>query len=297
MKKGIIYAAIAYILWGAFPAYFKLIQAVPAMQIVGHRIIWSFFFLLAVVIARHELPALKAAATPRILALYLVAGILLSINWLTYVGAVNAGFVVEASLGYFINPLVSVLLGTLFLKEKLRPWQWVPIGLATAGVIYLTLSLGSLPWISLVLAVTFGLYGLMKKLTPLGSLHGLTLETVTIFIPALGYLLFTEASGVGAFGHASLLTSLLLALTGVVTAIPLLLFSSGAQRVPLSTMGLLQYISPTLQFLFGIFMFGEPFSHDRLIGFSIIWAALIFFTVESFLSQRKTRGNNNLAPA
>jgi chloramphenicol-sensitive protein RarD len=296
LKKGILFAAAAYILWGVFPAYFKLLQSVPAIQIVGHRIIWSFIFLVALVAIRRELPALKAATTPRILGLYLIAGILLSVNWLVYVGSVNAGFVVEASLGYFINPLVSVLLGTLFLKEKLRPWQWVPVGLAALGVVYLTVSLGKLPWISLVLAFTFGLYGLMKKLTPLGSLHGLTLETVTIFIPALAFLLFCQANGTGAFGHASLLTNLLLALTGVVTAIPLLLFSAGAQRVPLSTMGLLQYFSPTLQFLFGVFMFGEPFDHNHLIGFSIIWAALIVFSVESYLAQRKIHIQATLKP-
>lgn len=290
VKKGILSVVLAYTLWGVFPIYFKALHQVPAFQITAHRIVWSCLFLLLLVASRRELGALRAAIKPRVLLIYLAAGALLAVNWGTYVWSVNAGFLVEASLGYFINPLVSVLLGIVFLRERLRPWQWLPVGLALSGVAYLTISFGSLPWIALVLASTFGLYGLMKKIAPLGSLYGLMLETSMIFIPALGFLVFSEISGAGAFGHINPLTTLLLSLTGVVTAIPLLLFASGTRAVPLSTVGLLQYISPTLQFIMGVFVYGEAFNHDHLIGFSIIWIALAFFWAESYLSFRRKRG-------
>ena len=286
-NKGVIYATVAYVMWGIFPLFFYAIKVVPATQIVSHRIIWSFIFLAFLILVRSEFGALKSALSPRILLIYTVAGILLSINWLTYVWGVNSGYVVETSLGYFINPLVSVLLGVIFLREKLRLVQWVPIGLAAAGVAYLTVNYGSLPWIALVLAVTFGLYGFIKKVAPLGSLHGLTLETGAIFLPAVGFLIIEEARGVGAFGHTGLITGLLLCLTGIVTAVPLLLFASGARRVPLSTLGLLQYITPTLQFLVGVYILGEPFTFSRLIGFAMIWMALFIFSTESFINRRK----------
>src|SRR5450759_3710999 len=176
MNKGILYTAAAYLLWGIFPLYFKAIENVPAIQIVSHRIVWSLVFLVLIILALKQFGEFRAQLSPRIVGVYLIAGVLLSINWLTYVWSVNAGFVVEASLGYFINPLVSVLLGVIFLKEKMRPWQWVPFGIAAAGVIYLTLSRSSSLWVPLTLAFSFGLYGLMKKLTPLGSLYGLTVE-------------------------------------------------------------------------------------------------------------------------
>jgi chloramphenicol-sensitive protein RarD len=288
MNKGIVYTAAAYFLWGIFPLYFKAIETVPALQIVGHRIVWSLLFLIGVIAVRKEIGAFRSQLTPRILGVYLVAGVLLSINWLTYVWAVNHGYVIEASLGYFINPLVSVLLGVIFLKEKLRPWQWVPFGLAAAGVFYLILSHGSSLWIPLTLAFSFGLYGLMKKITPLGSLHGLTTETVMVCLPALGFLLFEQSQGRGAFWNAGAHTTLLLSLAGVITAVPLLLFSAGTRSIPLTMVGLLQYITPTMQFLLGIYLYGEPFTPERLAGFCIIWTALVFFTTESFLARRKS---------
>jgi chloramphenicol-sensitive protein RarD len=204
-----------------------------------------------------------------------------------YVWAVNAGHILETSLGYFINPLVSVLLGVIFLRERLRPAQWVPVLLALIGVVYMTISYGQIPWISLVLAFSFGLYGLVKKMAPLGSLHGLAMETGMIFIPALVFLLVEEFSGVGAFGHVSLQLTLLLAFSGVATAIPLLLFASGVRQVTLTTVGLLQYIAPTLQFILGVLVFSEPFGPERLVGFSIIWLALIVFSAENLLNRRK----------
>jgi chloramphenicol-sensitive protein RarD len=287
MKKGVLSAVAAYALWGFFPIYFKILKNVPAFQITAHRIVWSFLLMVLLTGLWREFPALRSAFKGRTLLIYLGASIFVGINWLVYVWAVNAGFIVEASLGYFINPLVSVLFGRILLGEKLRPMQWVPVGLACAGVIFLTVSYGALPWISLVLACSFGLYGLFKKIAPLAPLPGLALETAMIFLPALGYLLLQEFHGVGSFGHAGLLTNLLLALTGVVTAVPLLLFAAASRRVRLTTMGLLQYITPSLQFLIGIFLYNEAFTPARLVGFSIIWLALLFFSTESFLNRRR----------
>ena len=287
IDKGALYAAAAYFCWGLFPLYFKLLHQASAFQIVGHRIAWSFLFLLLILALRGEIPALRAAINLRTFLIYLGAGSLLAVNWSMYVWGVNAGFVVETSLGYFINPLVSVLLGVVILREKLRLLQWIPVGLAAAGVAYLTFSYGALPWLALALAFTFGLYGLFKKLAPLGSLPGLALETGAVFPVALGYLLFEEVRGGGVFGHAGLWISLLLAFSGVVTAVPLLFFATGARRVPLTLLGLIQYLSPTLQFLTGVFLFGEPFTPSRLIGFSFIWLALILFSAESLVTWRR----------
>jgi len=280
MKQGLFYVFTAYAMWGFFPIYFKFLKEAPAIQIMPHRVTWSFFFLLFLIAVRKEFPAILKSITKKTVITYTIAGILLATNWLTYVWGVNAGFVVETSLGYFINPLVSVVLGVVFLKEKLRPLQWVPVALATIGVIYLTIDHGSLPWIALVLAFTFGTYGLIKKIAPLPSIHGLTIETGVLFLPAIAYLLLVEVNGTGAFGHASTLTTILLALSGIITAIPLLFFASGAPKVPLSTIGIVQYIAPTIQFLIGVFIYDEPFTRGQLIGFGIVWTALIIFTVE-----------------
>ncbi|MCX8024422.1 MAG: EamA family transporter RarD [Thermanaerothrix sp.] len=289
INSGVVFAAAAYTLWGFFPIYFKALKEVPAPQVLAHRIVWAFLFLLGVLVARREVGTLQRLLTPRILLSYLGAGVLLAINWLAYVWGVASGFIVETSLGYFINPLVSVVLGVLFLRERLRPWQWLPVGLAAVGVAYLTLEYGRLPWLALVLAFSFGLYGLLKKLAPLNALYGLTLETGSVFLPALAYLVGMEVLGQGAFGHGPIAQTLLLALTGVVTAIPLLLFAGGARRVPLTTLGLLQYIAPSLQFLLGVFVYGEPFGLTQLIGFSLIWLALAIFSAEGFIAQRRQR--------
>lgn len=282
MNKGVLSAASAYILWGFFPIYFHALKNVPSFEVVGHRIVWSFLFVLVVVILRREISALRATITRRTLWIYLCAGVLLSFNWMIYIYGINSGFVVEASLGYFINPLVNVMLGVVLFRERLRLMQWLAVGLAAVGVTYLTIRYGALPWIALGLAFTFGFYGLVKKVAPLNSLHGLTLETGMIFVPALVYLLYVSFTGAGSFGQAGWTTSFLLALTGVVTAIPLLFFASGARSVPLTTLGLLQYISPTMQFITGVYLFREPFTQSHLIGFCIIWLALLTFTIEGF---------------
>jgi chloramphenicol-sensitive protein RarD len=290
MKKGIIYGIGAYLLWGFFPIYWKWLKAVPATQLIAHRIIWSFILLTIIVLATRQGRAFRAAALHRrVVLIYLASGILLAINWLTYVWAVNAGFIVETSLGYFINPLISVLLGVLFLHEKLRTWQWILIGLAAVGVFYVALSYGQFPWIALTLAFSFGIYGLVKKIAPLGSLHGLTLETGLLFLPAVGFLVMMEMQGQGAFLHSGITADLLMAGAGVVTAVPLLMFSSAAQRIPLSMVGVLQYITPTMQFLLGVLVYREPFNRSHLIGFCIVWLALILFWIEGFLASRRLR--------
>jgi chloramphenicol-sensitive protein RarD len=222
-----------------------------------------------------------------VLLTYTLTAGLLAVNWLIFIYGINSGQVVETSLGYFINPLLSVALGVVFLRERLRPMQWFPVGLAALGVLYLTLQYGSLPWIALALAFSFGMYGLIKKIAPLGSLHGLSLETGIIFIPALLFLLYAESQGNRSFGHLGLNVTLLLAFAGVTTALPLLLFGLAARSIPLTLLGILQYIAPTVQFLLGIFLYQEPFTVTRLVGFSIIWLALLIFTVEGLYERRK----------
>ncbi|MBI4928941.1 MAG: EamA family transporter RarD [Anaerolineae bacterium] len=288
MSKGTASAISAYAIWGLFPIYWKFLHTVPALQLMTHRVVWALIFVVAVMTSRGEWAAMRKEINRRTLLVYLLAGVLLAINWLVYIWAVNAGFIVESSLGYFINPLVNVLLGVVFLRERMRPLQWIPIALASAGVLYLTVSYGKLPWIALVLAFSFGFYGLIKKMAPLGSLHGLTLETALLFVPSLGVLLFAEFNGTGAFGHTGWVQAALMMGTGLVTAIPLLLFSEGVRNTPLTLMGLLQFLAPTMQFRVGVLVYREPFSGNQVVGFVIIWAALILFTVENLWQRRQS---------
>ncbi|HEY5157446.1 MAG TPA: EamA family transporter RarD [Anaerolineales bacterium] len=288
MKKGILYALGAYITWGLFPFYWKILAGVPALQLLGHRILWSFISLFAILLIARQWKTIQDALNQRVLVIYSVAAVLIAINWLTYVWAVGAGFIIETSLGYFINPLLSVLLGVIFLRERLRPLQWLPIGLAAVGVLYLTFAYGSLPWVALTLAISFGFYGLVKKNAPLDSLPGLTLETGLLFLPALGFLLYSEFSGTGAFLHTTPLLNLMLLGAGLVTIVPLLMFASAAKRIPLTMIGVLQYVNPTIQFLLGTLVYKEPFDHHRLIGFGIVWVGLILFALEGFLRRPKS---------
>jgi chloramphenicol-sensitive protein RarD len=298
MSKGIWYGIGAYVTWGLFPIYWKWLHAVPALQLISHRILWSFVMLFAFIFVSRQWTVFRAIALqPRVLLIYLVAAALIGINWLVYVWAVNAGFIVQVSLGYYINPLLNVLMGVLFLRERLRPSQWVPLGLAAAGVLYLNFAYGSLPWIALTLAFSFGLYGLVKKTAPLGSLYGLTLETGLLFLPALITLLYVETIGQGAFLHTGAISDVLMVGAGLMTTIPLLMFASAARRIPLSLVGILQYIAPTLQFLLGVLVYAEPFTHAQLIGFSIVWIALIFFAVEGYLASRAKRAEPVIAAA
>ena len=287
MNTGILNGIAAYAMWGFFPIYWKLLHDVPALQVIGHRIGWSFVLLLVIILLRRQGKEFRSAALkPKTIGIYSIAAILLSVNWLIYVWGVNAGFIVETSLGYFINPLFSVLLGVVFLRERLRTLQWFPVALAAAGVIYLTLTYGRPPWIALSLAVSFGFYGLVKKIAPLGSLYGLTLETAIVLPIALVYLTVVDFSGTGVFLHKGALTDLLLIGAGAVTTIPLLMFASAARQIPLTVIGILQYIAPTIQFLIGVFIYHEPFDRSRLIGFGLVWIALIIFWVESYLANR-----------
>jgi chloramphenicol-sensitive protein RarD len=286
-NKGILYAAGAYITWGLFPIYWKWLKHVPALELLSHRIIWSFVIMALFLLAVRQMGDFrKLALNWKVTRIYLIAAVLIGINWLTYVWAVNAGYIVETSLGYFINPLLSVSMGVLFLRERLRRWQLLPISLATIGVIYLTIAYGRLPWIALVLAFSFGLYGLVKKLAPLSSLYGLTFETGILFLPALIFLGVQEATGSASFLHTGSTTDLLLIGAGVVTTIPLLMFASAVQRIPLSMVGIMQYIAPTLQFLLGVLIYKEPFSATQAVGFGIVWLALIIFWLEGYLAHR-----------
>lgn len=289
-RRGMWFAIACYAIWGVFPLYFRLLAPVPAIDILVHRIIWSLSFLVVLLTVRQEWrwlgPALRSRRT---LGLYALAGVVLAANWYTYIWAVNAGFVIESSLGYFINPLVSVLLGVLVMRERLRSGQWAAIATATAGVLFLTITYGQLPWIALILAFTFAFYGLLKKHGTLRSMQGLTIETSTLLLPALLLLLFRESSGhdsVVSYGWGK---TLVLLSTGVVTVMPLVWFASAARLIPLSLLGILQYIAPTLQFLVGLLIFHEGFSLTRFIGFAIIWLALVIYSAEGFHHQQQLR--------
>ncbi|MFN3741715.1 MAG: EamA family transporter RarD [Anaerolineales bacterium] len=289
-KHGFLYALGAYTIWGLFPVYWKSLHQVPAIELIGHRIFWSFLTLLGVLTFSGQVGVFWYHLTQaRIRRFYLIAALLIGLNWLVYVWGVNSNHIVETSLGYFINPLLSVLLGVLILRERLRPFQWLPVGVATAGVLYLTVIYGRIPWIALTLACTFALYGLVKKLAPLNSLHGLSLETALLFPLAFAYLLYREINRQAAFLHSDTITTLLLLGAGLVTTVPLLMFASAAQRIPLSAIGLMQYIAPTLQFLIGVAVYREPFSRPHLIGFSLVWMALALFAAESLWQEHRKR--------
>ncbi len=282
MNPGLYYAASAFVLWGLFPLYFRHLAAVTPLEVVLQRSAWSLLFLCGVLTVLRRWQWLRVVATqPRLLLLFAGSAWLLAGNWLVYIYAVQSNQVVEASLGYFINPLVNVMLGVLVLRERLRPVQWVAVALAAAGVCWLTWQTGRLPWISLVLAGSFGLYGLMRKTASLGALEGLALETLLlapVVLPALAW--WTLRHG-GAFNHAEPALLGWLMLSGPLTAIPLLLFAAGARRLPLATLGLVQYVSPTLQLLVGVWLFDEPFGGVRLVGFVLIWSALALVSIEA----------------
>ncbi len=291
MVKGIIYAIVAYVSWGLLAIYWKQLDHIPAVEVLAHRFVWSFVLLtVGLVISRRGGGVWKAMRQPRLVAYHAMAAVLVGINWLTYVWAVNNGHAVETSLGYFINPLVSVALGVIFLRERLRPWQWLPVGLALIAVVYLTFIYGSLPWIALTLALSFGAYGLVKKQAALGSVAGLTLETGVLWGPALAYLVWMQTRGQGAFLHQGMGVDLWLMGGGIVTVVPLLCFAAAARRIPLSWVGLLQYIAPSLQFVVGIVVFHETVTPQRWIGFGLVWIALALFAIEGGLARHRREG-------
>ncbi len=293
---GILAAAAAFSLWGVLPVYWKLLQAVPAYEILCHRMSWSLVLTLGLVFLTGRRAILRQALGERKnLVTFTVTGLLLAVNWLLYIWAVNAGYIVEASLGYFINPLINVLFGMIFFREKMRPVQWLALFLAFLGVLYLTFYYGRFPWIALVLAISFGTYGLLHKRNDLGALDGLCLETGVMFLPAAALLVWCGVDGSGAFGTTGYKEALLLAGTGVATTIPLLLFGYAAKKIPLSTLGLMQYLAPTINLLLGVFVYGEEFPRARMIGFMLIWTALAIFLAENLL-RRWRKGKKVLSP-
>ncbi len=283
---GLIFGLSAYILWGAFPLYWPLLKPASAYEIVAHRAVWTLAFCLIVLAfhkkLRHTIAQLKK---PKILFGLLATSILISINWIVYIWATNAGHVVEASLGYYINPLVIIAFGVLLLKEKMRAGQWIAVGIATVGVAVLTIDYGRLPWIAIALALSWGSYGVIKKVLGLGALEGLTIETMLSFIPYATFLLILQKNGTGQFGH-HLGLSLLLLSAGAITAIPLLLFNGSTTRLPYTVIGLLQYITPTIQFSIGVWVRHEAMPTARWIGFVIIWCALVALTIDLVRSSR-----------
>ncbi len=295
MNKGILYAFGAYIIWGLLPLFWKILDDVPAFQILCHRISWSLVFLLVIQVIKKNLNWLRSAfKNRRIVITFLTTSMLLSVNWFTYIWAVNNDHTIEASLGYFINPLLCVILGVFFLKERPDKVSWLAILLAVIGIIYTIILHGTVPWVALVLAGSFSVYGLLRKQAALNSLQGLSFETLLLFFPATAILIYFEVKGIGSFGHLEFSKNVYLSLAGIATSIPLLLFASAARRIELTTLGILQYIAPTMQFLIGLFIFKEEFSRNSFIGFSFVWLALIIYTANNLI-KRNRRGNSRIA--
>ncbi|QNP70864.1 EamA family transporter RarD [Streptomyces roseirectus] len=280
----------AYGMWGLVPLYWPLLKPAGATEILAHRMVWSLVVVAgALLFVRRWAWAKELVRRPRQLALIVVAAAVITVNWGVYIWAVNAGHVVEASLGYFINPLVTIAMGVLLLKERMRPVQWVAVGVGFLAVVVLTVGYGRLPWISLVLAFSFATYGLVKKKVGLGGVESLAAETAVQFLPALSYLVWLSAQGSATFasegaGHAALLAS-----TGIVTAVPLVCFGAAAIRVPLSTLGLLQYLAPVFQFLLGVVYFSEDMPPERWAGFALVWLALVLLTGDAWRTARRGR--------
>lgn len=278
---GVAFSLAAYALWGVFPVYFKAVAAVPALQVLAHRVVWSLLFLAVVIALAGRLGRVRAAfASPRLLRTLILSSVIIALNWGVFIWAVAAGRVLECSLGYFINPLVSVLLGVLVLGERLSRAQAIAVALAAAGVLYQVVAFGAVPWVALVLAVSFGSYGLIRKTAAIDPVSGLFVEAVLLTPPALGLLLWAAADGTGAFAAGSWQLDVLLALAGPVTALPLILFVAGARLIRLATVGLLQYVAPTGHLLLAVLVYAEPFTAATLAGFALIWAGLALYSID-----------------
>ncbi len=289
-RKGLLFGLSAYGLWGVFPVYWTLMEPAGAGELLGHRIVWSALFMVALLeVTRRRAQLRTAVATPRTLRLLVLAALTISVNWAVFIWAVNNGHVVETSLGYFINPLVTVLAGVFVLGERLRPLQWTAVGLAGVAVAGLTVSYGRPPWVALTLAFSFAVYGLARKQAGVGTVEGLTVETLLVAPLAMAGLIWLQATGGATTAVDFPVHLLLLASTGAVTALPLLLFGAAATRIPLSTLGLLQYLAPTLHLALGVWFFGEPMPLDRLLGFVLIWIGLALFTADTLRRQREER--------
>lgn len=286
-RRGVGLGISAYLMWGLFPLYWPLLKPIGALEILAHRVVWSLMVVVLLLFFTRNLGWLRSTSRTK-LAWLTLAAVLVSFNWLLYIWAVNAGHVVETSLGYFINPLISVLLGVTFLKERLHPAQWWSLCGAFVAVLVLSWDYGRPPWIALGLAPSFALYGLVKKRAGVGAVESLSFETGVLTLPALAYLVMLEVQGRGSFGHVPLGRELLLVGAGVMTAVPLVAFGAAANRVPLSTLGVLQYFAPTLQFLCGVLVFREQMSQLRWVGFALIWLSLIAFAAEGFLNASRS---------
>ncbi|MDD2852048.1 MAG: EamA family transporter RarD [Desulfuromonadaceae bacterium] len=287
---GLTYGIVAYLVWGFFPIYFKSIAAVPPLQVVSHRIVWSVLLLALIITVRRSWSEVRAAVSERnSLFILLCSALLIATNWLVFIIAVEHGQILQSSLGYFITPFVSVLLGFLFLKERLRRLQLAGLFLAATGVILLTVRHGSVPWTALILALTFGSYGLLRKVVKTESLSGLTVETILLAPAACGYLMYATMRGEGVFLATGLVTTLLLASAGVVTSVPLLLFAAAARRLRLATIGFLQYITPTMHFLLAVLLYKEPFTMAHLVSFLFIWGGLCCYSYDAWRGMRLLR--------
>jgi chloramphenicol-sensitive protein RarD len=291
LRRGYLYGVAAYTIWGFAPLYFKLLDRAGAVEILAHRVVWSVLFMAALLllVIRQWGSLRRLARRPRVLLGIAAAGALVAVNWGGFIYGVTTDRVVEVSLGYFINPLVTVLLGVLVLRERLRRWQWVALGTGTVAVAVLTIDYGRLPYVALMVAGSFGLYGLVKKTLALPAAEGLFVETALLSVPALAYLWWLSAQGTASFGAAGAGHAALLVGAGVVTSIPLLLFAGAANRIPLSALGILQYVGPTLQFLLGVLVFAEPMPAARWVGFGLVWAALTVFTADLVRTARRRR--------
>jgi len=286
--SGIACSAGAYLLWGIFPLYFKAVATVPALEMLAHRVVWSLLFLaLVLTIRRGWAPIRKALRQRRLLATLTLSSCLIAVNWGIFIWAVAAGRVIECSLGYFITPLFSVVMGVVVLRERLRPLQWLAVALAAAGVVWQVAAVGTLPWVALLLAASFGGYGLVRKMAPIEAMGGLAVEAMLLTPPALALLCLLAVRNEGAFAAAGWRFDLLIAASGPITALPLILFVTGARRIRVSTVGLLQYITPTCHLLLAVVVFGEPFAPSRLAVFICIWAALVLYTIDMLRSVRR----------
>jgi chloramphenicol-sensitive protein RarD len=293
---GVLYAALAYGTWGVLPVYWKALGGVPLAEVLAHRVVGTVLFTTVLLAALRQMPELAAALrSPRERLSLLASGVLIAINWSVFLWAVGASRIVETSLGYYLNPIVNVLLGTLLLRERLRRAQWIAVSLAGLGVLVMLVSHGKLPWIALSVAVSFGLYGLMHKLTRVRPIAALAIETGVLAPAALAYLgLATEPLG-GALLTAGPLAQTLLALAGPVTALPLLCFASAARRLRLSTLGLFQYLAPTLALLLAVFLYGEPFTRAHAVAFALIWSALALYSVDALQASRSIFSRSSTA--
>jgi chloramphenicol-sensitive protein RarD len=290
MLRGILAAGTAFTLWGVFPLYLRLLKQVPSLEILSHRVLWSVVLLMGLLAIRRQWDWLESVrARPRIILTFVASALMVATNWVVYIWSVNHDHIIDASLGYFITPLFNVLFG-IGLGERLRLTQWLAVALAACGVVWMTVSAGQLPWIGLVIAVTFSLYGLLRKTAALGALEGLSIETLVLLPAASLFLLLPNAGSSHAFGSDVTLTLLLIS-AGPVTAIPLLMFAYGARRIPLSLMGLLQYIGPSIQLLIGVWLFNEPFGGNNLIGFALIWLGLLIYSGNSLARSITTRSD------